>query len=85
MPLKIVSQNYSIRLRGDGVSTSISVDFYDQIAGDRTIHNKTPDGVLVGNSDASGVFSGTVVTFTWATPPSNGSIDNPSVLFTFPN
>jgi hypothetical protein len=83
MSLKIVSQNYSIKIRGDGSSSSIIVDFYDQIRADNTVHNKTPDGVLLGNTEATGVLSGTEVTFTWSTPLGNGAIDTPTVQFTF--
>lgn len=85
MALKLVSANYSIKIRGDGSATSIAVDFYDQISADNTIHNKTPDDVLIGNTSATGTLSGTIVTFTWSTALGNGAIDNPTIQFTFPN
>lgn len=84
MAMKLISAAYPVHVRGDGVSASIAVDFYDQLHADTTIHNKNPDGVLVGASSATGTVSGTIVTLTWSPVLGNGVHDSPTIQFTFP-
>lgn len=73
---------YTKNIIPDGTSTSVSLDFFEQIAGDNTIANKNPVSVYLANdslgkTSANGTLSasvsGTVVTFVWPTAPSIGS------------
>lgn len=86
MPMKLVGGFYSVIVLGDGTSTSIDVDFYEQIANDHKIHNRTPDGVafVTGTTASTTSLSGTVVTFSWSSPLGAGVQESPAVMFSFP-
>lgn len=86
MSMKIAGQNYTIRFVGDGVSTSMDIDLYDLIHNDHTIHNKTPDGIVLiaGGGSPTGTLAGTVLTLTWGSAVGNGTMVEPIVVLTFP-
>jgi hypothetical protein len=81
------ANGYSAAYIGDGVSTSVSIDFFDQIAADKTIRNKNPTGIWQATSSSSGTLttsiSGTTVTFTWSTPPTANVLGDLGVYLTF--
>jgi len=58
---------------GDGVSTSVTIDLFQQIASDDEIKNKNPIGIYLVTVDRgitpSVALVGTLVTLTWATAP----------------
>lgn len=94
MPIKLVgghdnsNSGYRVTAVGDGSSTTFSVDLYDQIAADMQVHDKNPTGVFQVNSNTespvpSASLSGTTVTFTWGTAPSNGALIEIGVVLTF--
>jgi hypothetical protein len=78
---------YNVGLVGDGTSMTMSVDYYDQIAADNKIPNKTPTGIFQVSVDQgvtpTASLSGTVVTFTWSTAPASNVIVNLGIALTF--
>lgn len=83
MAVKLVGQNYLVKFRGDGSSTTFDVDLYDMIQSDNTVHNKTPDGVIVSGG-VTATLSGTVVSLTWSTPIANNQQEERAIQLTFP-
>jgi len=78
---------YGVAFIGDGTSTSASFDFFDQIAADNHVPNKSPVGIYQITVDRgvtpTASISGTVVNFTWATAPDNGVITNLGIYLIF--
>lgn len=79
---------YVAAILGDGISTSVSIDFFEQIAADKTVKNKIPTGIYVVNSEGgpatpTATLSGTTVTFTWAAAPAANALVDLAVYLTF--
>lgn len=73
---------YEKNIIPDGTTASVSLDFFDQIAADSALTNRTPTAVYIandslGNSSSNETLSasvtGSVVTFTWTVAPSIGA------------
>jgi hypothetical protein len=86
MAIQLVNPvNYTFSMVGDGVSTSVSIDFYNQIQATQSLSNKNPVGIFAINAGASvtGTLSGTIVTLTFATAPANGTQISPNLSLLF--
>lgn len=83
------SGSYAKSVVVDGTNASVSMDFFEQIAADNAIHNKTPVSINIAsdsnnkatsNGGMTASLSGSVVTINWTSIPSAGALTVDVVL-----
>lgn len=84
MAMSLIS-NYRVIVIGDGVSSSMDVDFQDLITADSMVHNKVPVGVgsVLASVATAAISTGTIVTLTWPSLLGAGDTDGPIVPLIF--
>lgn len=87
MSIKII-RVYGVSVVGDGVATSVAIDFHDAIQADVAVHSKTPVGFLEVTSSVepggvTGVLAGTVMTFTYTTALAAAQTDGLQAVLEF--